>query len=139
VGPGYARRDVAGTFVIVAADWKVVLEQAVSLVQRAFDVLFHQRFRQRPDRAVTVTLWSTAAGYDAYCSTRVGSACGDDRGVSSGRARTSSTSLPVSRRSLTHSRDRASHRAARLSWRDLRNVAGFCRSIFRSGKSRRAG
>jgi hypothetical protein len=72
---------VGGTFVIVAADRKASLDRAVSLVKRALDALFNDRFRVHPDRAVTVTLWGNAAGYDAYCSTRVGSACGDDLGV----------------------------------------------------------
>jgi hypothetical protein len=80
-GPDTHVGTVANTFVIVAADRKVVLVQAVSLAARALDALFHDRFRLRPDRAVTVTLWSTAAGYDAYCNRRVGSACGDDLGV----------------------------------------------------------
>jgi hypothetical protein len=64
-GPDTHVETVAGSFVIVAADRKVVLEQAVSLADRALDALFHDQFRQRPDRAVTVVLWSTAAGYDA--------------------------------------------------------------------------
>jgi hypothetical protein len=80
-GPDAHVGIVANTFVIVAADREVVLVQAVSLAARALDALFHDRFRLRPDRAVTVTLWSTAAGYDAYCNRRVGSACGDDLGV----------------------------------------------------------
>ncbi len=80
-GPDAHVEIVAGTFVIVAADQKGALERAVSLAERALDALFRDRFGQRPDRAVTVTLWSTAAGYDAYCSKRVGSACGDDLGV----------------------------------------------------------
>ena len=56
---------MAGSFVIVAADRKALLEQAGSLAERALDALFHDQFRQRPDRAVTVALWSTAPGYDA--------------------------------------------------------------------------
>jgi hypothetical protein len=71
---------VADIFVFVAADRGVPLEKAVSLAKSALDSLFHDRFRVRPDRAVTVTLWSTAAGFEAYWRTQVRPGCGDDLG-----------------------------------------------------------
>jgi hypothetical protein len=101
-GPDTHVEIVASTFVIVAADRKVVLEQAVSLAERALVALFHDRFRRRPDRAVTVTLWSTAAGYDAYCSTRVGSACGDDLGVYIARTSEILVNIAPGLTTLTH-------------------------------------
>jgi alkanesulfonate monooxygenase SsuD/methylene tetrahydromethanopterin reductase-like flavin-dependent oxidoreductase (luciferase family) len=64
-GPDTHVEIVAGSFVIVAVDRKSLLEQAVSLAERALDALFHDQFRQRPDHAVTVALWSRAAGCDA--------------------------------------------------------------------------
>jgi hypothetical protein len=79
-GPSVRIEIVADTFVFVAADRGVPLEKAVSLAKNALDALFHDRFRAHPDRAVTVTLWSTAAGFEAYCKTQVGPGCGDDLG-----------------------------------------------------------
>jgi hypothetical protein len=80
-GPATRVDIVAGSFVIIAGDREISLDKAVALATRALDALFNDRFRERPDRAVTVTLWSSAVGYDAYCRTRVDAACGDDLGV----------------------------------------------------------
>jgi hypothetical protein len=64
-GPDTHDEIVAGSFVIVAAGRKALLEQAASLAERALDALFHDQLRHRPNRGVTVALWSTEARYDA--------------------------------------------------------------------------
>jgi hypothetical protein len=68
---------VGDVFLVVGAPgWDgTSFDQSVSLVKRALGAYMNGRFKTRPQRAVTVYLFASAATYEGYCKTRWSEKC----------------------------------------------------------------
>jgi len=65
------------TFVLVgeAAFGEAALRSSLDLAARALAAYFHDRFRTRPARAISVYLFASAKSYEGYCKRTLSDAC----------------------------------------------------------------
>ncbi|HEU4410493.1 MAG TPA: hypothetical protein VFS43_34880 [Polyangiaceae bacterium] len=100
LGPRAKVQVVEGVFLVASPSGAV--GGGASVTSKALEAYFNGRFARRPERAVAVLLFETAAPYNAYCKAHWGAACPSPYGFYSSEVRTVVMNAGPGLGTLTH-------------------------------------